>query len=132
MKKLFVLIIIVLAGLSLLMLMGMFTLANRNSGETGTNDNVKNIDQEQIITIKAKGGYYPRTTKAKANIPSIIRMDTNGTYDCSAALTIPAIDYNTFLPANGETDIKVPPQAPGTTIRGVCSMGMYSFTVKFE
>lgn len=90
------------------------------------------VDGTQIIEIAAKGGYSPRETKAQANVPSIIRMKTRGTFDCSSALLIPSLSYASYLPASGSTDIKVPPQEPGTVLRGMCGMGMYNFSISFS
>ena len=59
-------------------------------------------------------------------------MKTSGTFDCSSALVIPALGYRTNLPAQGVTDIEVPPQAAGTRLQGLCAMGMYSFVVNFN
>ena len=105
--------------------------------ETGTTDaklqtNVTIVDGKQVIQIRAKGGYAPRNTIAKANIPTIINVVTNGTYDCSAALNVPKVRFRQSLPASGATPIELPPQQPGATVRGVCAMGMYAFTVNFE
>ena len=89
-------------------------------------------DGKQIITIKAKGGYSPRAMTAKAGVPTEIHMDTNNTYDCSSALNIPSIGYRQYLPATGSTTIPLPPQPAGSTLRGLCAMGMYNFTIRFE
>lgn len=105
-----------------------FSLGGSSGAST---ENVSIIDGVQTITITAKGGYLPRTTIAKAGVPTVLKMDTNGTYDCSIALSIPSIGYRNNLPPQGETLIDVPAQTAGTKIRGVCSMGMYSFTVNF-
>ncbi len=90
------------------------------------------VNGKQVIEIKAKGGYAPRVTIAQANIPTIINVQTNGTFDCSSALAIPAVGFRGILPSSGITPIEIPPQKPGTTIKGVCSMGMYSFSVSFK
>ncbi len=94
--------------------------------------NVTIADGKQTIQIRAKGGYAPRVTVAKANMPTTINVVTNGTYDCSAALNIPVVGFQKYLPSSGTTPIEIPPQQPGATIRGVCAMGMYYFTVNFE
>lgn len=94
--------------------------------------NVAVVDGKQIIEIRAKGGYAPRVTTAKANMPTVINIQTNGTFDCSSALTVPAIGFRAMLPSSGITPIEIPPQQPGTTIKGVCSMGMYNFAVNFN
>lgn len=105
---------------------------NSNTAQTLASDNVRIENGKQIITINAKGGYFPKKTEAKSGIPTVIRMNTRGTFDCSSALTIPDIDYQKNLPPSGETDIDVPPHNPGTTLQGLCSMGMYSFSISFN
>ncbi len=105
--------------------------SNTPVGSTGQT-NVSVIDGKQVIDIKAKGGYAPRVTVAKANMPTVINVQTNGTFDCSSALTVAAIGFRTMLPSSGVTPIEIPPQQPGTTIKGVCSMGMYNFAVNFN
>lgn len=86
----------------------------------------------QIIEIKAKGGYSPRTIEAQANIPTTLSVATANTFDCSSALYIPSINYRKSLPVSGVTTIDLPPQDPGTRFQGMCSMGMYSFTIDFK
>lgn len=94
--------------------------------------NVSVVDGKQIITITAKGGYSPRTTKAKAGMPTVINMKTQGTFDCSIALSIPSVGYQNNLPPTGETMIDIPTQEKGSVIKGTCSMGMYNFAIQFE
>lgn len=86
----------------------------------------------QTIEISAKNGYSPRDTTARANVPTELKIKTSGTFDCSSALSIPKLGYQTILPPSGETVVDVPPQAAGSTLKGLCSMGMYSFTIRFE
>jgi plastocyanin domain-containing protein len=99
---------------------------------TGNQTNVAVVDGKQIVQINAKGGYSPRVTVAKANMPTVINVQTNGTFDCSTALTVPVVGFRKMLPASGVTPIEIPPQQPGATIKGVCSMGMYNFAVNFN
>lgn len=94
--------------------------------------NVVVEDGRQIITINAKGGYSPKMTTAKADMPTVIKMITKGTFDCSSSVSIPSIKYQKNLPSSGETLIDVPAQANGSTLKGTCSMGMYTFAIKFE
>ena len=101
-------------------------------GTGGAESNVSVTGGVQTIDIAARGGYSPRVTVARAGMPTIIRMNTKGTFDCSAALVIPRLGYRANLPPTGETIIEVPPQEPGNTIEGVCAMGMYGFSVRFE
>jgi plastocyanin domain-containing protein len=94
--------------------------------------NVTVVDGKQIITIAVKGGYSPQITTAQADSPTVLKMVTNGTFDCSSAVSIPSLNYQKNLPATGETLIDVPAQTKGTTLNGTCAMGMYHFSIKFE
>lgn len=111
-----------------------FAGGNKDSKSIGSQaaNNVSVVDGKQIITINAKGSYSPKVTTARANMPTVLKVATNGTFDCTAALTIPALGYRSNLPSSGETLIDVPPQKTGATIRGVCGMGMYNFSVNFN
>ena len=114
----------------LLAVVFIFTNANSPKGDGGNNVSV--VDGKQIITINAKGGYSPRTTNAKADMPTVIKMETNGSFDCSSALSIPSLGYRNNLPPSGETLIDVLPQKAGTKLQGICAMGMYNFTINFN
>ena len=109
-----------------------------SGGKDSSNDtqqaanNVNIVDGKQIITIDAKGGYSPRVTTAKADMPTVIKMTTQGTFDCTSALTIPSLGYRGNLPPSGETLIDVSPQKAGTKLQGLCAMGMYNFAVNFN
>lgn len=102
------------------------------SGSREFANNVIVSDGKQIITIKAKGRYYPLVSEAKADTPTVLRMQTDGTFDCSSALSIPSIGYRKNLPPTGITEIEIPPQKTGTTLNGLCSMGMYNFKINFN
>jgi plastocyanin domain-containing protein len=95
-------------------------------------NNVTVENGKQIVTISAKGGYLPRISEAKADMPTILRVDTNGTFDCSASLNIPSMNYQKNLPATGVTDIEIPAQKAGSTFEGLCGMGMYRFEIAFK
>ena len=90
------------------------------------------VDGTQIIDISAKGGYSPRTVTAKAGLPTVLRVTTNGTFDCSASLVIPKLSYQKFLQPSGTEDIALSPEQAQGTLQGLCSMGMYNFRVIFE
>ena len=111
-----------------------FTWGNQNSNNTDlqAGNNVIMVDGKQVITINAKGGYFPRVTAAKADTPTVIKMNTQGTFDCSSAISIPSLGYRNNLPPSGETLIDVPPQKSGTVMRGLCAMGMYNFSINFD
>ena len=85
----------------------------------------------QIIEITAKGGYTPRKSIAKAGIPTILRLNTNGTFDCSSSVRIPSLDIFKNLPQSGTTDIDLGIQNVGT-LNGSCGMGMYPFEIQFQ
>lgn len=107
-------------------------LATSGDGlSSGRMDNVTILEGRQIIEIDAKGGYSPRTTTAQAGMPTVLKVKTSGTFDCSSALAIPSLAYRVSLPASGEVLIEVPPQEAGFTLRGICAMGMYDFEVNF-
>ena len=53
--------------------------------------NVEIRDGVQYITIDAKGGYSPKISSAKADIPTKLVVKTNGTYDCSSSLVIKSL-----------------------------------------
>ncbi len=97
-----------------------------------TENNVTVENGRQIVTISAKGGYLPRISEAKADMPTTLRVDTNGTFDCSASLNIPSMNYQKNLPATGVTDIEIPAQKAGSTFEGLCGMGMYRFEIAFK
>lgn len=88
-------------------------------------------DGKQVIEITAKGGYLPRLSIAKAGVPTIIRMNTKGTFDCSSVMRIPKLNISQNLPPSGVTDIDLGIQESGTLV-GTCGMGMYPFEILFE
>lgn len=85
----------------------------------------------QIIHIVAARGYTPNDIVAQAGTPTVLEFET-ASYDCSAAFRIPALNVQQFLGQAGLTRIDVPPQSAGSTLTGVCSMGMYSFQIRFS
>lgn len=96
-----------------------------------TIENIEIKDGVQYITITAKGGYSPKISNAKANIPTKLIIKTNGTFDCSSSLIIRSVNYRNILPNTGEAVIDVGTPKSKDTLRGVCSMGMYNFLINF-
>jgi plastocyanin domain-containing protein len=94
-------------------------------------ENVSVVDGKQIIELRAKGGFSPVHSLAKANLPTILRINTNGTFDCSSVLRIPKLNISENLPMSGSTDIEIGIQKTGI-LQGTCGMGMYPFDIKFE
>jgi len=91
-----------------------------------------NPDGSQSIAVLAWNGYYPVSATAKAGVPSVLRIYTNDTFDCSRAFLIPQLKVRRMLPANGVLEIPVPAQPKGGTLFGTCAMGMYTFTIAFK
>ncbi len=94
-------------------------------------NNVSVVDGKQIVEIRARGGYIPEKSVAKAGIPTVIRFMTKGTFDCSSSVRIPSMDVSVRLPASGATDIELGTPKAGL-LQGMCSMGMYPFEILFE
>lgn len=95
---------------------------------------VQNVSMEggkQIVEVDVKGGYSPQLTTAKAGVPTVLRLKTSGTYDCSAAVTIPSINFRKNLEATGVTEVEIPAHVAQGTLEGMCVMGMYNFSVRF-
>ena len=109
----------------------LFSLGKSPSNNPGIGGSVTEVDGKQYIDITAKGGFFPNTITAKSNIDSVLRVNTQNTFDCSSALVIPSLNYRTNLPATGSTEIQIPSQAPGSELNGMCAMGMYRFKIKF-
>jgi len=124
------LVLLILAPL--LLFIAILIVLRGGSASVPNGSNVAMVDGKQIIQIDAKGGYAPRESVASANTPTAIDVRTNGTFDCSTALVLPRLGIKKSLPPSGDTMIDIPPQPAGTTLQGLCAMGMYSFSVKFQ
>lgn len=93
--------------------------------------NVHMENGTQVIEIKAGGGYSPAQSIAKAGIPTVIRFTTSGAFDCSSSIRIPSLNISKILPQSGTQDVDVGIQKAGS-LQGMCGMGMYPFSVKFQ
>ncbi len=125
--------------IAVILIGGAIFLSNRNpqpktdintENATSTN-NVTMENGKQIISITARGGYSPRTSTAKAGIPTVLRFVTNGAFDCSSSIRIPSMGIGKNLSQSGSTDIDLGSPKVGT-LPGTCGMGMYSFSVDFQ
>jgi plastocyanin domain-containing protein len=85
----------------------------------------------QTINLAAKGGFTPETTIAKAGIPTVLRITTAGTFDCSSVISIPELRITKNLPNTGITEIDIGNRPPGI-LYGSCGMGMYPFEIDFQ
>lgn len=123
------LIIISVAGL-----VGLFIIFSSGGGDLSvpSRENVEIRDGVQYITVDARGGYYPNKTIAKAGIPTKLVMRTTNSFDCSSFLVIRSLNYQNILPQSGETEIDLGVPVAGEPLSGLCSMGMYGFSIDFE
>ncbi len=119
--------------LTIILIGGALMLTKSGDGNASTTEanNVSIIDGKQVIEINTRGGYQPRKSVAKAGIPTIIRFNTKGTFDCSSAVRIPSMNISKNLPQTGSTDIDIGNSKLGI-LQGSCGMGMYPFEVKFQ
>ncbi|QQR78640.1 MAG: cupredoxin domain-containing protein [Candidatus Moraniibacteriota bacterium] len=93
--------------------------------------NVSIVDGQQIVEISAKAGYTPRVSQVKAGLPTVLRVDTQGTFDCSSQIRVPSLDISRSLPPSGVTDIALGTLEPGV-LQGTCGMGMYPFELNVK
>lgn len=99
--------------------------------DTASGNNITIVDGKQIIEVSAKAGYAPKNSVAKAGMPTVLRFNTNGTFDCSSSVRIPSMNVSKNLPPTGATDIDLGTPA-ASSVKGICSMGMYSFQIDFR
>lgn len=110
------------------------TSENETTAAAATETTAQPVDPaaQQIIEVTASGGYSPRKIEAKADIPTILVMKSEGAYGCERAFNIPDLKISEILPENGQTQFDLGTQAKGTELLGVCSMGMYYFKIFFN
>ncbi len=106
--------------------------SNDSSDTTQSAQNVEIRDGIQYITVNAKGGYSPKVSTAQAGIPTKLIVKTDGTYDCSASLVIRSVGFQKILAQRGEEVIDLGTPKAGEPIQGLCSMGMYNFSINFN
>lgn len=99
--------------------------------ESTVTANVSPNGNEQMIDLTVRGGYRPLNTVAEAGKETVLKLKTQNTFDCSASVVIPELNYSETLPVSGVTEVKIPAQEKGSVITGSCSMGMYGFRIKF-
>ena len=127
--------IIVTAALVVAMGIVIFGNSNKENTDTdavGETKNVEIIDGVQYVRINAGGGYWPKVSTAKAGIPTKIIIKTDGTYDCSASLTIRSLGFQKILAQTGEEIIDVGVPEVGQPLQGICGMGMYNFKINYR
>lgn len=102
---------------------------NEPALSSAPSSNVKMVEGKQVVEIKAKGGYLPRVSVVEAGVPTILRFNTAGTFDCSSVVSIPSRKITKTLPASGSTDIDLGILEEGI-LKGSCGMGMYPFELR--
>ncbi len=119
--------------IALVFVTGAFLLSQGgpNVGNAVPANNVSLVNGQQIIDITVKGGYTPRTSTAKAGVPTILRFHTRGTFDCSSSIRIPSMGVSKNLSPTGTYDVVINDPQPGA-LQGMCGMGMYPFTINFQ
>lgn len=135
----FIIIVAIIIGASIIFISN--SKSNNNTNKITPNrivesnnpvENSEIKDGIQYITINAKGGYSPRVSKSVAGIPTKIIVKTNSTFDCSASLVIRSLNFQKILKQTGEEVIDAGIPTAGSSIQGVCGMGMYSFVINFN
>lgn len=114
-----------------IVLIGGAVLLTSGTSDNGSGNNVKIVDGKQIIDLRAKGGYSPRISVAKAGMPTILKVNTSGTFDCSSAIRIPSMNVSQHLVPTGSTEIDLGSPKVGI-LQGNCGMGMYPFEIDFQ
>ena len=100
--------------------------------EVAQTQNTEMRDGVQYVTLTAKGGYFPKLSSIKPDIPTKLIVKTSGTYDCSASLVMRSVGFQKVLGPTQEEIIDLGTPKSGEKIQGVCSMGMYNFQIKAE
>lgn len=119
--------------IAILLVGGIILFSKKGStSNEGTSESVSMSGETQIIDLIAKGGYSPAVIIAAADKETILRVNTNNTFDCSSALSIPKLGIQKNLPLTGKTEIALGIQKAGSEIEGTCIMGMYNFKIKFS
>ena len=114
-----------------LFLTGSFQAENNDdSNPEEISENVYFEDEIQIVEITSRmGGYFPRVTYAKAGVETVLRMESVNSYGCERAFRIPELQISEELPVQGPTDFLIGSEL--NELFGTCSMGMYTFSIKF-
>ncbi|KKR09433.1 MAG: hypothetical protein UT43_C0009G0013 [Parcubacteria group bacterium GW2011_GWC1_39_29] len=131
MRTIGITIIVVVVVFGGFMAISLLNSGSKNITSGNGVDSVSIVDGKQIIKIRAKGGYQPRGSLAKAGLPTIIEFDSRGTFDCSSFIRIPSMNISRSLSSSEITyvDLGTPSVVK---LQGSCGMGMYPFEINFE
>ena len=131
MKSIGIILIVIVVVFGGFMILSLINGSNDSNGGSSQLNNVSVVDGKQIVKIRAKGGYQPRQSVAKAGIPTVIEFDTDGTFDCSSFIRIPSMGISKSLRSSGTTSIDLGTPTAGK-LQGSCGMGMYPFEIVFS
>ena len=115
-----------------IIILGAFYLLGSNGDNTQANDNVKIKDGVQYVQIKVGGGYSPKVSTGKADIPTKLVFDTGEAFDCSTSVVVRQLNFSKILNPNSQETVDAGTLKSGDKISGTCSMGMYSFVINFN
>jgi plastocyanin domain-containing protein len=122
-------------SLILLVVIGSLVLVTKKSkaeeNPTTLNQTIDIVDGKQIIAVFAKNGFSPNVVNARADLPLVLKVKTENTFDCSATMSIPKLGIRESLPPTGSTNIQIPAQKSGTSLDATCSMGMFHMKINF-
>ncbi|MFH0890441.1 MAG: cupredoxin domain-containing protein [Candidatus Liptonbacteria bacterium] len=121
-------------SLGIILVVASIWYAGRDSGRDESDPSpasVSVIDGRQVIEVLARGGYTPHKINAQAGIPTVLKVRTQNTFDCSASLVIPQMNYRKMLSPLGTEEIVISAEKAQGVLRGLCSMGMYGFEINF-
>ena len=83
----------------------------------------------QQLRLEARStSYSPSRVGARAGVPTVLTIVTNGTSGCTRAFVIPSMGLQRLLPETGETRVNLGTLESGE-LQFTCSMGMYSGVV---
>jgi uncharacterized protein len=123
--------IIAVVGAVLIIWLAVAYSGSKSPTQVADGSNVYLENGKQIVEIQARGGYFPGESVASSSIPTILRVKTTGTFDCSSFLVVPSMNLSRTLPQTGITDIDLGVPSIGK-LSGTCSMGMYRFAISFK
>ncbi len=130
--------IVLIISIAIAALVIMFALSNNNKSQEKEikGENTPSVSQEgdiQVINVvSTAGGYYPQNITAKANTKTILRMESKNSYGCERSFRIPKLNVMEILPQQGISEFELGTPQKGDIVIGTCSMGMYTFNIKFE
>ena len=119
----------------IVLLFGVRMVQQSGTSLSSSSQNTAEVFEEsgvQVIAITAQGGYTPRRITARAGVPTVLRVTTKKTYDCSSSLVIPRLGFSQTLAPTGIQDISVSAEDATGVLQGMCGMGMYTFDVTFS